>query len=63
MAKINQRFQILFPEEEISLLKEEAKKRGVSQAELVRLALKNEIFQRSSLKRENAIRGLVSLFE
>jgi|JI8StandDraft_2_1071088.scaffolds.fasta_scaffold68078_2 hypothetical protein len=63
MAKIDKRFQILFSEEEILLLKNEAEKRGISQAELLRLALRNEITQKSDFTRIKAIRSLVEVLD
>ncbi|EOQ87656.1 ribbon-helix-helix protein, CopG family [Leptospira yanagawae serovar Saopaulo str. Sao Paulo = ATCC 700523] len=58
MAKIDKRFQILLSEEEQILLKNEATRRGISQGELIRLALKNEIIQKSELLRRKAIQNL-----
>ncbi|MCT8334963.1 CopG family transcriptional regulator [Leptospira sp. 85282-16] len=63
MAKIDKRFQILLSEEEQILLKNEAKRRGVSQGELVRMALKNEIIQKSELLKRQAVVALVELFD
>lgn len=63
MAKIDKRFQILFPEEELLSLKIEAERRGVSQAELVRLALQKEITKKSDYTRITAIRNLAQLLE
>ncbi|BDA79505.1 hypothetical protein LPTSP3_g24350 [Leptospira kobayashii] len=61
MAKIDKRFQILFSEEEILLLKNEADKRGISQGELLRLALRNEITQKSDFTRIKALRTITEL--
>lgn len=58
MAKIDKRFQILLSEEEQILLKNEATRRGISQGELIRLALKNEIIQKLELLRRKAIQNL-----
>ncbi|MCG6153245.1 CopG family transcriptional regulator [Leptospira bandrabouensis] len=63
MAKIDKRFQILLSEEEQILLKNEAKRRGVSQGELVRMALKNEIIQKSELLKRQAVVALMELFD
>jgi len=63
MAKIDKRFQILFSEEEILLLKNESEKRGISQAELLRLALRNEITQKSDFIRIKAIRSLTEVMD
>ncbi|MCG6145730.1 CopG family transcriptional regulator [Leptospira bandrabouensis] len=63
MAKIDKRFQILLSEEEQILLKNEAKRRGVSQGELVRMALKNEIIQKSELLKRQAVVALSELFD
>ncbi len=62
MAKIDKRFQILFPEEELLSLKAEADKRGISQAELIRLALQKEITKKSDYSRLQALRNLAKLF-
>ncbi|MGV3665209.1 MAG: CopG family transcriptional regulator [Leptospira bouyouniensis] len=62
MAKIDKRFQILLSEEEQILLKNEATRRGISQGELIRLALKNEIIQKSELLRRKAIQNLTEIF-
>ncbi|TGM61362.1 CopG family transcriptional regulator [Leptospira vanthielii] len=63
MAKIDKRFQILLSEEEQILLKNEASRRGVSQGELIRLALKNEIIQKSELLRRQALMALTELLD
>ncbi|MDZ4727896.1 MAG: ribbon-helix-helix protein, CopG family [Leptospira sp.] len=63
MAKIDKRFQILFSEEELLLLKHEADKRGISQGELLRSALRNEITQKSDFTRLRAVRSLVEIFD
>ncbi|MCZ8157713.1 MAG: CopG family transcriptional regulator [Leptospira sp.] len=63
MAKIDKRFQILFSEEEILLLKNEAEKRNISQGELLRLALRNEITHKSDFTRIRAIRALTEVFD
>ncbi|PJZ90339.1 CopG family transcriptional regulator [Leptospira levettii] len=62
MAKIDKRFQILLSEEEQILLKNEATRRGISQGELIRLALKNEIIQKSELLRRKAVQNLTEIF-
>ncbi|XDD45437.1 CopG family transcriptional regulator [Leptospira sp. WS39.C2] len=61
MAKIDKRFQILLSEEEQILLKNEATRRGISQGELIRLALNNEIIQKSELLRRKAIQNLTEI--
>ncbi|MCW7497794.1 CopG family transcriptional regulator [Leptospira levettii] len=61
MAKIDKRFQILLSEEEQILLKNEATRRGISQGELIRLALKNEIIQKSELLRRKAVQNLTEI--
>ncbi|EMY59987.1 CopG family transcriptional regulator [Leptospira terpstrae] len=63
MAKIDKRFQILLSEEEQILLKNEASRRGVSQGELIRMALKNEIIQKSELLRRQALVALTELLD
>ncbi|TGL87283.1 CopG family transcriptional regulator [Leptospira congkakensis] len=63
MAKIDKRFQILLSEEEQILLKNEASRRGVSGGELIRMALKNEIIQKSELVRRNALIALTELLD
>lgn len=63
MAKIDKRFQILLSEEEQILLKNEATRRGVSQGELIRMALKNEIIQKSELLRRQALVALTELLD
>ncbi len=63
MAKIDKRFQILFSDEEILLLKNEAERRGISQAELLRLALRNEITKKSDFTRIKALRSLTEIME
>lgn len=63
MAKIDKRFQILLSEEEQILLKNEASRRGVSQGELIRMALKNEIIQKSELLKRQALTALTELFD
>ncbi|MCW7463296.1 ribbon-helix-helix domain-containing protein [Leptospira limi] len=62
MAKIDKRFQILLSEEEQILLKNEATRRGISQGELIRLALKNEIIQKSEILRRKAVQNLTEIF-
>ncbi|MCG6150124.1 CopG family transcriptional regulator [Leptospira levettii] len=62
MAKIDKRFQILLSEEEQILLKNEATRRGISQGELIRLALQNEIIQKSELLRRKAVQNLTEIF-
>ena len=61
MAKIDKRFQILLSKEEQILLKNEATRRGISQGELIRLALKNEIIQKSELLRRKSIQNLTEI--
>ncbi len=61
MAKIDKRLQILLSEEEQILLKNEDARRGISQGELIRLALKNEIIQKSELLRRKAIQNLTEI--
>ncbi|PJZ45062.1 CopG family transcriptional regulator [Leptospira brenneri] len=63
MAKIDKRFQILLSEEEQVLLKNEASRRGISAAELIRMALKNEIIQKSELVRRKALLTLTELLD
>ncbi|MCW7482455.1 CopG family transcriptional regulator [Leptospira kanakyensis] len=63
MAKIDKRFQILLSEEEQILLKNEASRRGVSGGELIRMALKNEIIQKSELVRRNALVSLAEIMD
>ncbi|MCW7468011.1 CopG family transcriptional regulator [Leptospira kanakyensis] len=63
MAKIDKRFQILLSEEEQILLKNEASRRGVSGGELIRMALKNEIIQKSELVRRNALVSLAEILD
>ncbi|EKJ88017.1 CopG family transcriptional regulator [Leptospira meyeri] len=63
MAKIDKRFQILLSEEEQILLKNEASRRGISQGELIRMALKNEIIQKSELVRRKALISLTELLD
>ncbi|TGL40911.1 CopG family transcriptional regulator [Leptospira perdikensis] len=63
MAKIDKRFQILLSEEEQILLKNEASRRGISGGELIRMALKNEIIQKSELLRRQAIVSLTELLD
>lgn len=62
MAKIDKRFQILLSEEEQILLKNEATRRAISQGELIRLALKNEIIQKSEILRRKAVQNLTEIF-
>ncbi|TGK87824.1 CopG family transcriptional regulator [Leptospira noumeaensis] len=63
MAKIDKRFQILLSEEEQILLKNEASRRGVSGGELIRMALKNEIIQKSELVRRKALITLTEILD
>lgn len=63
MAKIDKRFQILFSEEEVLLLKNEADRRGLSQGELIRIALRNEITQKSDVTRMRALRALAEVMD
>ncbi|TGK88422.1 CopG family transcriptional regulator [Leptospira bourretii] len=63
MAKIDKRFQILLSEDEQILLKNEASRRGISQGELIRMALKNEIVQKSELVRRKALVALTELLD
>ncbi|MBM9591463.1 CopG family transcriptional regulator [Leptospira sp. 201903075] len=63
MAKIDKRFQILLSEEEQILLKNEASRRGISGGELIRMALKNEIIQKSELLRRQALVSLTEILD
>ncbi|GBF49768.1 ribbon-helix-helix protein, CopG family [Leptospira ryugenii] len=63
MAKIDKRFQILFSEEEIQLLKKESDRRGISQAELLRLALRNEVTKKSDLTKWKALKALAEVLD
>lgn len=63
MAKISNRFQILLTDEEVRLLKSEAEKRNISQGELLRLALKNEVYKKSSLNKRNALHRFVEFLD
>lgn len=63
MAKIDKRFQILLSEEEQILLKNEASRRGISGGELIRMALKNEIIQKSELLRRQALLSLTEILD
>ncbi|PJZ84129.1 CopG family transcriptional regulator [Leptospira harrisiae] len=63
MAKIDKRFQILLSEEEQILLKNEASRRGISGGELIRMALKNEIIQKSELVRRKALIALAEILD
>lgn len=62
MPKIDKRFTVLFSEEEILLLKEQASARGLSSGELVRIAVQNEITKKSSYDKINALRRIHNLF-
>jgi hypothetical protein len=62
LAKIDKRFTILFSEEEILLLKEQARARGLSSGELVRKAVQNEITKKSSYDKINALHRIHQLF-
>ncbi|MCC5814879.1 MAG: ribbon-helix-helix protein, CopG family [Leptospira sp.] len=62
MAKIDKRFTILFSEEEILLLKEQARARGLSSGELVRKAVQNEITKKSSYDKINALHRIHQIF-
>lgn len=61
MAKIDKRFTILFSDEELRLLKANAQLRGMSAAELVRISVQNEVTQKSSVDRVNALKRIYGL--
>ncbi len=61
MAKIDKRFTILFSDEELKLLKHNAQLRGMSAAELIRVSLQNEVTQKSSVDRINALKRIYRL--
>jgi len=61
MPKYDQRLQILLSEEESLLLKKEAKSRGLSQGELVRKAIENEVTRKSDYSRIQALRNLTKV--
>lgn len=61
MAKIDKRFTILFSDEELKLLKSNAQLRGMSAAELIRLSVQNEVTQKSSVDRINALKRIHGL--
>lgn len=60
-TKNSKRFHILFTEEEWQRVQEEAQKRGVSVAELIRKSIFSEIQKVNSLERVQALKNLVSL--
>ena len=61
MEKIDKRFTILFSDEELKLLKSNAQLRGMSAAELIRLSVQNEVTQKSSVDRINALKRIHGL--
>lgn len=61
MGKVDKRFTVLFSQEEILLLKDQARVRGISAGELVRLAVQNEIYRKSSFDRILAIGNIAEL--
>lgn len=63
MAKVTNRFTVLFSDEELLLLKDQAQIRGLSAGELVRHAVQNEITGRSNYDKLNALRKIHSLAE
>lgn len=63
MAKIEKRFHLLLSNEEYLQLKNESEKRNISAGELIRLSLQNEITQKTSYTRMNALHTLVELVE
>lgn len=61
MARIDKRFTVLFTEEELQLLKLQASRRGLSSGELVRIAVQNEITQKSNWDKIQALRRIYKL--
>lgn len=61
MKKIDKKFQILFSEDELSVIKLEATKRKISTSEFIRLCIKNELSEKTSYSRILALRNLAHL--
>jgi len=61
LPRIDRRFTVLFSEEEILLLKKQAKIRGISSGELIRIAVQNEIYGKSFSDKLTALRKLYNL--
>jgi hypothetical protein len=61
LARIDKRFTVLFTEEELQLLKLQASRRGLSSGELVRIAVQNEITQKSNWDKIQALRRIYKL--
>jgi len=63
MPKKEKRFPILLTEEEQILLNKEANIRGISQAELLRLAFAKEIRADKEKEKIKALQQLIGLFQ
>lgn len=61
LAKIDKRFTVLFSEEEVMLLKDQARTRGMSSGELVRVAVQNELTSKSSYDKITALRRIYNI--
>ena len=48
MKKIDKKFQMLFSEDELKVLKEEANKRQISASEFIRICIKHELSEKST---------------
>ncbi|MBK6605322.1 MAG: CopG family transcriptional regulator [Leptospiraceae bacterium] len=61
--KIDKKFQMLFSEEELRTLKDEAAKRNISASEFIRMCIKNDLTEKTSYSRILALNTLASLNE
>lgn len=61
--KIDKKFQMLFSEDELRTLKEEAAKRSISASEFIRICIKNDLTEKTSYSRILALITLASLNE
>ncbi len=62
MKKIDKKFQMLFSEDELKVLKEEANKRQISASEFIRICIKHELSEKSTYSRIIALRNLTTIY-
>ncbi len=61
--KIDKKFQMLFTEEELRILKAEAAKRNISASEFIRICIKNDLTEKTAYSRIMALNTLANLTE
>ncbi|HMV42682.1 MAG TPA: CopG family transcriptional regulator [Leptospiraceae bacterium] len=61
MKKADKKFQMLFTEDELSNLKEEAAKRKLTMSEYIRMCIKNDLTKKTSYSKIMALHTLKNL--